>query len=167
MKCPYCSWEFTPTARHESEKVLPYCSLGCRRLSMERHVAFEEKHLAIIKEHEAELARAVAAQGDIEREGIAVLDDLPGDLADRLREFLRGWCRLPSVTRDVLALRLCGMSYATVGRLRGTSVQAAHKVVAEAAVGNGVVRGFAGLPAAEAAELPLFEGVGVESTATN
>ena len=136
MKCPYCSWEFTPTARHESEKVLPYCSLGCRRLSMERHVAFEEKHLAIVKEHEAELARAVAAQADIEREGIAVLDELPGGLADRLREFLRGWSRLPMMERESLARKLCGLSYATQGRMQKVSTQAVHKLVMKAADRN-------------------------------
>jgi len=29
-RCPYCGWEFTAHARHKAERVLPYCSHGCK-----------------------------------------------------------------------------------------------------------------------------------------
>lgn len=28
--CPYCGWPFKPTERHRTERVLPFCSHGCR-----------------------------------------------------------------------------------------------------------------------------------------
>jgi endogenous inhibitor of DNA gyrase (YacG/DUF329 family) len=138
--CPYCGWTFNPTARHASEKVLPYCSLGCRRLSEEKHVVYEAKHVEIVETLEREMAEARAAQADMSE----ALADLPEGVAERLREFFWGWCRLSPPARDVLALRFAGLSYADAGRVRGTSTQAAHKLVAEAAGSNSVVRTFAG-----------------------
>ena len=162
--CPYCGWHFTATARHASEKVLPYCSLGCRRLSEEKHVVYEAKHVEIVETLEREMAEARAAQADIS----AALADLPEGVAGRLREFFWGWCRLSAPARDVLALKFAGLSYAEIGRMRETSTQAAHKLVAEAACGNAVVRTFSGLPAPDEGgtvadgQLNFFENAGIE-----
>lgn len=141
MLCHYCGWPFAVTARHRAEKVVPYCSLGCRRLSEERHVAYEAKHIEMTELLEREMAEAVERQADIS----AALVDLPEGVADRLREFLRGWLRLPAHTRDVLALRFTGMSYSDAARRIGVTVQAVHKAAVEAATRNAVIDAATGL----------------------
>jgi hypothetical protein len=155
--CPYCGWVYAATPRHMNEKVFPYCSLGCRRLSEEKHVVYEAKHIEITDQLEREMAEARAAQADISD----ALADLPAGVAERLQAFFWGWCRLTAHARDVLAMRFSGLSYADIGRLRGTSTQAAHKLVAEAAAANPVIRAFSGLPVpdagGDAGQMDLFD----------
>ncbi len=139
--CGYCGWPFEVTPRHRSERVVPYCSLGCRRLSEEKHVAYEAKHIEITEQLEREMAEARARRADL----ADALADLPDGVAERLKEFFFGWLRLPQHMRDVMALRFCGLSYSDIGEMHGVSTQAAHKAAVGAATHNPIIDAATGL----------------------
>lgn len=146
-KCPYCGWTFEVTARHRSEKVFPYCSHGCSIACVEKHVAFEERHIEFKEEITA---------GEMPPEYVADLSplaDLPENLEDRLRAFFVEWTRLPERTRECIALRLRGIPFWTIGELQGISTQAAHKAAKKAARRSPVIKAALGM----ALELPLVD----------
>lgn len=125
--CNYCGWVFKITPRHRSERVLPYCSHGCRIACEERHVAFEERHCELKEEIiSSELPADFAPDLD-------TVADLSPEVTDKLREFFRQWVRLSEDTRECVASRLSGARYWTIGELRGISKQAAHKSAIKAA----------------------------------
>lgn len=147
LKCPYCGWPFVVTSRHRSERVLPYCSHGCSIACVEKHVAFEERHIEFKEEITAgELPADYVAD-------LAPLADLPSTMEDKMRAFFVEWTRLPERTRECIALRLRGIPFWTIAELQGISTQAAHKAAKKAAMRSPVIKAALGM----ALELPLVD----------
>jgi hypothetical protein len=163
--CPYCNWPFTPTEKHTLERVLPYCSLGCRRLSVEKHVAFEERHVELTEFMEREAGLAVAGY----KESVDSLADLPDEWREKLASFLWHLVRLPAGVREHVCLLFQGLTYAEIGRVKGVTKQAAHKATVDAATKCDTIANYTGLGRGHtesASQMLMFETPSNEGEAT-
>lgn len=151
--CPYCEWKFTVTPRHIAENLYARsrdnnlhlcCSKGCRQLTQEKHVPFEERHIEFQDEHFKLLATEDGKKTGADYYEFASpleiewLDELPPLMLEKLQEFFKRWLYFNNTIRDAIALKLhCPKgSYRDIGALRGITAQAVHKEVKKLAVRN-------------------------------
>lgn len=128
MLCHYCGWPFAVTPRHRAEKVVPYCSLGCRRLSEERHVAHEAKKIQLVEDLGDIVEHAQAQYAS----STASLADLPEEYKAKLLDFLDSLIGLTPAELQTVLLTFQGKTPSEIARLKDVSAQAAHKAVRSA-----------------------------------
>jgi hypothetical protein len=88
--CPYCEWTFTITRRHRAERVLPYCSHGCRLAGIDEPSSY------VFEVDEERMSAAKAEQpGWVGTAGL-----------EPIRAFMRTWISATPLLRDVVAVRL-------------------------------------------------------------
>lgn len=128
--CPYCDWTFTVTRRHVSERVLPYCSHGCR-LAVQAAPSNKGQNMVTL-DHASEIAQPVA-----EVEPTNAVQRAQSQFAWALRNLMS----FDRVTRDCVCLRYlhetgsdCNVahSYESIGRRYGISPQAVEKKIRNA-----------------------------------
>jgi DNA-directed RNA polymerase specialized sigma24 family protein len=115
--CPYCGWEFTPTTRHRAERVLPYCSHGCRLACASEPSHHGASHVSI------------DAAGEIEAHAT---EDQPQSMALAQVEHM-AWVliQLAPRERDVVLYRLRDWPYSEIGAALGVTLQAAEQCLAD------------------------------------
>jgi hypothetical protein len=132
--CPYCEIRHTPPP---GWKEGAYCSKDHR-------FACDEKKSVGYAERKCELKEEILSDdfnAGVFYDGVdhiagnvaPILAELPDELTERLAAFFAGWVKLTPEARDVVALRLGGADLHAIAAKRGTSVQAASKVIIRAA----------------------------------
>lgn len=119
--CPYCGWTFAITKRHEGERVLPYCSHGCR-LAVEAPTSRGGQSIVSWDGDSDDRARVQPAPD------VCLCQTVRDRVVAGFQQAMQGFFSLDRSTRDLVVERFVNpdTQIAETARKFGVSQQAAH-----------------------------------------